>query len=252
MAQRQRKGQTAQSGSGLRAFYIALAVIALAGVGWIAYSLTNRSGTAALSATPLTGLEDPQALLNAAKAVQLGETDAPVQVLVFSDFTCPACREFNSRVEPRLKSELIGSGNVRYEYYDYVLDLEARGAHRFGFIAARAARCANDQEKFWEMHDMLFARQQEWSYSSSPPIDRFVEYASTLGLDAAAFQACLSSDQHADVVTANRMLGDNLGVRGTPTVYVAGRVLEQWNSYEALKAAVDSEIPAATGGPGEQ
>lgn len=243
MAQKQRKGQaTTKSGSGLRAFYIALAVIALAGVGWIAFSLSSREGLPTVAAPTLTGLDDPQALLNAAKPIELGEPTAPVQVLVFSDFTCPACRQFNQSVEPQLKSELVAGGQVRYKYHDYVLDLQATGAHRYGFIAARAARCAADQGKFWEMHDILFARQQEWSYERNPPVDRFLEYATAAGLDAAAFGACLSSDQHADVVSANRMLGDNLGVRGTPTVYVNGRVLDLWNSYDALKAMVQSEL----------
>lgn len=242
MAQMQRKAQAKQSGSGLRAFYIALGVIALAGVGWIGYSLTNREGTAAISAKPLTGLDDPKALLDAAKGVAVGESNAPVQVLVFSDFTCPACRQFNTGVEPQLKSELVATGKVHYTYYDYVLDLEARGPHRYGFLAARAARCANDQGKFWELHDVLFAQQQEWSFEGSPPIQRFVDYATSVGLDAVAFRSCLSSEQHADVVTANRMLGDNLGVNGTPTVYVAGRVMPQWNSYEALKTAVEGAL----------
>lgn len=246
MAQKQRKGQTTQSGSGgLRAFYVALGVIALAGVGWIAYSMTG-AGTSepVVAATPITGLDDPQALIAAAQGIEVGETDAPVRVLVFSDFTCPACRSFNLGVEPQLKSELVAEGKVRYTYHDYPLDLQAAGAgaHRYGFLAARAARCANDQDKFWEFHDVLFARQQEWTYERGVPTERFVEYAGAVGMDAEAFRSCLASDAHADVVTANRMLGDNLGVQGTPTVYVAGRVLPQWNSYEALKAAVESAL----------
>lgn len=244
MAQKQRKGQTTQSGSGLRAFYIALGVIALAGVGWIAYSMTNRGGGPTIAAPPVAGLDDPQALIAAAKGIELGEVDAPVRVLVFSDFTCPACRAFSQGVEPQLKSELIASGKVRFTYHDYVLDMQAGGSagHRHGFIAARASRCANDQGKFWEFHDVLFARQQEWTFERTPPLDRFVEYAGAVGLDAEQFRACLSSDEHAEVVSANRLLGDNLGVSGTPTVYVAGRVLPQWNSYDALKAAVEGEL----------
>jgi protein-disulfide isomerase len=244
VAQKQRKTHAKQSGSGLRAFYITLAVIALAGVGWIGYSLTNRGGGPVISARPLTGLDNPKDLLEAAKGIVLGEANAPVQVLVFSDFTCPACRQFQTNVEPLLKSELVATGKVHYTYYDYVLDLQASGAHRYGFIAARAARCANDQGKFWEMHDAIFARQQEWSFEGSPPIQRFVDYATGVGIEPQAFRTCLSSDQHADVVTANRMLGDNLGVSGTPTVYVAGRVMPQWNNYEELKKAVEGALGA--------
>lgn len=243
MAQQQRKGQTTQSGSGLRAFYIALGVIALAGVGWIAYSMVGREAGPTMTAASIEGLEDPQALIAAARGVDLGEPDAPVRVLVFSDFTCPACRNFSLGVEPSMKSELIETGKVRFTYHDYPLDLQAAGpqGHRWGFIAARAARCASDQNRFWEFHDVLFARQQEWAYDRSP-VARFVEYAGAIGIDTGAFEQCLNSDAHTEVVTANRLLGDNLGVQGTPTVYVAGRLLPQWNSYEALKAAVESAL----------
>jgi protein-disulfide isomerase len=247
VAQSKRKVQSAApSNTAMKSFYIALAVIALAGVGWIAYSLSGGGGATAIAPVDLQGLDDPQALLNAARGIELGESDAPVQVIVFSDFTCPACRNFNLLVEPQLKSELLASGDVRFTYYDYVLAMQPTGAHRHGFIAARAARCAGDQDRFWEMHDVLFARQQEWSLASSP-VDRFVEYAGSIGLDTGAYRSCLASDRHADVVTANRMLGDNLGVRGTPTVYVAGRTLVQWSSYDALKAAVETELGRAVG-----
>ena len=243
MAQQQRKGQTTKSGSGLRAFYIALAVIALGGVGWIAYSLVGRDSGPTMGAPPVTGLDDPQALIAAARGIDLGQPDAPVRVLIFSDFTCPACRSFTQGVEPNMKSELIETGKVRFTYHDYPLDLQARGPqqHRWGFIAARAGRCANEQGKFWEFHNVLFARQQEWSYDLAPT-DRFSEYATAIGIDTEAFLQCLNSDSHAEVVTANRLLGDNLGVTGTPTVYVDGRLLPQWNSYEALKAAVESAL----------
>lgn len=242
MAQSRRKSQPAQSGSGLKAFYIALGVIALGGVGWVAMSMSDGGASTSVAGTTLTGLEDPQALLAVAKGVDLGQPDAPVQVIVFSDFTCPACRVFNQGVEPSLKSELVQDGKVRFTYYDYVLDIQATGQHRHGFVAARAARCANDQQKFWEFHDVLFARQPEWSIGGSPPVDQFIEYGSAVGIEPGAFRTCIESDQYAETVSANRMLGDNLGVRGTPTVYVNGRALAAWNSYDALKAAVESEI----------
>lgn len=244
MAQMQRKAQAGGSGSGLRAFYIALGVVALAGVGWIAYSMTGGGDDPVIAGTIPTGLEDPQSLLAAARGIELGEANAPVRVLVFSDFTCPACQRFYQAVEPQLKSELVANGSVRFVYHDFPLDMQAAGApgHRYGFFAARAARCAADQNKFWEFHDVLFARQQEWSFERTPPVETFGEYAAAVGMDTDAFMTCVNSDAHADVVSANRLLGDNLGVGGTPTVYVDGRVLSQWSSYDALKAAVESSL----------
>jgi protein-disulfide isomerase len=247
VAQSRRKQGKAGSGSGLKPFYIALAVIALAGAGFIAYSMTTGGGQGATTtAVPLTGMEDPQTLMATARGVVLGPTDAPVQVMVFSDFTCPACQTFSRAVEPSLKAEFVEAGQVRYVYYDFVLDPQARGtgAHRHGFIAARAARCADEQGRFWDFHDMLFARQYEWATARTSPLREFGEYAGTLGLDAAAFTSCLNSDRHAEAVTANRLLGETLRVQGTPTVYVGTRPVGEWSNYEAVKQAILREMPA--------
>jgi protein-disulfide isomerase len=226
--------------SNLRTFYLILALVGVAGIGWITYSLVGGGGSAVVDPIQLTGLEDPQALFDAAKGVTLGEANAPVQVLVFSDFTCPACKVWSTRVEPELKKEFVETGKVKLVYYDFPL---GRGAgHDHGFIAARAARCAADQNKFWELHDVLFARQSEWTFERSTPLEKFAQYAREVGLDEKNFEACLNSDLHAKVVTANRMLGDNLSVPGTPTVYVGSRPVGQWSDYAAVREAVQREL----------
>ena len=229
-------------GPNMKPFYIALAVIAVAGIAWIGYSLSGAGQTAALAPVELAGMEDAQQLVNTARGVSIGEADAPVKVLVFSDFTCPACRQFSTAVEPQLKNEYVQQGLVRFTYYDFPLGGE--GAHRHGFIAARAARCAEAQGRFWEYHDVLFARQDEWAYARSAPISQLVEYAGLIGLDAAAFESCLESDAHADVVSANRLLGDQFGVGATPTVYVGPRQLPSWGDWGGFKAAIEAQLPA--------
>jgi protein-disulfide isomerase len=221
-----------------------LAFVAVVGIGWIGYSVTNRGGAAATEPIQLTGIEDAQALLAQATGISSGAPDGAVQVLVFSDYTCPACRAFTGVIEPQLKAEFVSTNRIRFTYYDYPLGGDA---HRHGFIAARAARCAADQSRFWEYHDVLFARQQEWAYAAGTPLDEFVDYAGILNLDRNAFSACLRSDAHADVVTANRVLGDRLGVAGTPTVFIGGRSVPNWQDYEAIKAALEYEIGPTTG-----
>lgn len=230
-----------QSGPNLKGFYILLAAVAVIGLGWIGWSVTNRGGGAALDPVPLTDIADTEALLRQAEGVSIGSTaaDAP-PVLVFSDFTCPACRIWVQLVEPQLKQEYVQTGLIRYVYYDFPLG--GQGQHRYGFLAARAARCANEQGKFWEFHDLLFGRQGEWSYARRPPVEEFVEYSRMLSMDADAFEACVDSDKYADVVTANRVLGDQLGVGGTPTVFVGGRQVAEWSNYEAVKALVAREV----------
>lgn len=240
MAQRQRHQRRPAKGSNLKPFYVTLGVLAAGGIGWIVYSVAGGGQRAALEAVELTGLEDPQALLRAAEGETLGDPDARASVLVFSDFTCPACQHWASNVEPQLKQEFVDNGQVRLEYYDFPLG--GTGQHRHGFVAARAARCAGDQDRFWDYHDVLFAQQRQWSFASTPPIDEFVDYAGRLGLDQDAFEACVNSDQHADVVSANRMLGDDLGVSRTPTVFIGNRSIPNWNQYESVRAAVQREL----------
>lgn len=238
MAQRKRKRPT--QGSNLKVFYIILAVLAVGGISWIAYSVIGGGSTAAVEPIELAGLEDPQALVGAARGVQVGEANAPVQVLVFSDFTCPACRAWAGSVEQQVKSAYVEPGQVRLVYYDFPLG--GSGQHAHGFLAARAARCAEEQGKFWELHDLLFARQSEWSYSRTAPIDQFITYATQVELERDAFSRCLRSDRHADVVTANRLLGDNLGVRATPTIFVGSRSIPDWRDWDGLQAAIQREM----------
>jgi protein-disulfide isomerase len=96
------------------------------------------------------------------------------------------------------------------------------------------------------MHDVLYARQQQWSIDRTAPVQRFVEYAGTIGADAGDFESCLESDRFADVVTANGMLGDQIGIRSTPTVFINGRnVGEAWSSFEEMSRLVRQELAAA-------
>jgi len=111
-------------------------------------------------------------------------------------------------------------------------------------VAARAARCAGDQGKFWEYHDLLFGQQSRWSTKPSVPIKQFEEYAAQLGLDTQAFGQCLNSDRHADVVSANRLLGEQLGVNGTPTVIINNKRVQRPLDYGELSELIEREAGA--------
>ncbi|HSL71331.1 MAG TPA: thioredoxin domain-containing protein [Longimicrobiales bacterium] len=241
-----RSKKAAQGGPNLKAFYWILGVVAAVGLGAIAWS-AMRSGDAVNEPIelPPEALNNPQQLVATATPVVAGSNSAPVQLLVFSDFTCPSCRHYTQNVEVPLRAEYIEKNQVQVKYYDFPLG--GGGQHRWGFLAARASRCAGDQNKFWEYHDMLFSRQQEWSYRSSSPTSDFEGYAGQLGLDQRAFQQCLNSDKHANVVTANRALGEQLRVSGTPTLFMNGRPLpEEWSDYGKLKARIQEALgPAA-------
>lgn len=153
-------------------------------------------------------------LLEMAQGVMLGDADAPVTIMDFSDYQCPACRAFATQSKPFLQMEFIEQGQVNLVFYDFPLP-----TFPHSFLAARAARCAGDQGGYWAFHDQLFRAQPEWS-GRSDPFSTFVGYAESLGLDRSEFRSCLASDRHAEVVSANIELGRRLNVTGTPTIFL--------------------------------
>ena len=142
----------------------------------------------------------------------LGRRDAPVTVVEFSDYQCPFCRQFVAATLPALKSAYVDAGKVRWVFRDFPID----HLHPQARKAAEAARCAGDQGKYWEMHDVLFQNQQ----ALAP--EQLSEHASRLGLDTAAFGACLASGKHVATIQKNYGDGTSAGVRGTPS-FVIGR-----------------------------
>lgn len=221
MAQRQRKGTPPQAGGSNTVFYIVLGIIAVGGVIAIAYALSRGGGAAATEPVNLEAAS-AQELYQQATPIRLGREDAPAKIVEFADFQCPGCGAFALQVKPRLMP-YIERGDAQLVYYDFPLG----GSHIHAFLAARAARCAGEQQlegrdAYWAMHDKLYQEQPRWSVERNA-VDEFVSYAEEIGLDGRAFERCLRSDRHADVVTANRLLGDRLGVTGTPTVLINNR-----------------------------
>lgn len=199
----------------MKKFYVILGVVAVIGVGAVGYSAVGKATSRAVTGpVEIEGLDDPQTLIALAKGVEAGNPDAEVAIWEFADFQCPACGAFAGQVKPQVDLAYVETGKVKYVFYDFPLNI-----HQNAFIAARAARCAEDQDRFWDFHDVLFQKQSEWSFSSRPA-GEFASYAADLGLDRGAFETCLDSDAHADVVTANMRLGDELRVNSTPTVMV--------------------------------
>ncbi len=241
MAQHQRRpGEPGTGGnSPFKWLLIAVAVLGVAGIGYSIWS--GKAGGAVTGPVSIENV-DPTAIAERAQPVVKGPADAAVQIVEFADYQCPGCGHFATNVSRVLRAEYVDSGRVRFEYYDYPI----YSAHPHAFLAARAARCAGDQDRYWEMHDMLYARQQEWSRNRTPPIERFSGYAQAVGADVADFDECLGSDRHAETVTANGLLGDQLGIRSTPTIFINGRnVGEAWSDVAAMRRLVDQALAGA-------
>jgi protein-disulfide isomerase len=201
--------------SGMGRFYVVLALIAVVGVGAVGYNVTlGRTDRAASVPLELAALDD-DALVALARGATKGDSAAPVTILEFGDYQCPGCGEFARNYEPGLDLALIETGRASFRFHDYPLV----SVHPHAFVAARAARCAEDQGMFWEYHDELFRQQARWS-PEADPLGTFERYAEALELDVSEFRSCLHSDRHADVVTANLRLAESIGIPRTPTILV--------------------------------
>jgi protein-disulfide isomerase len=157
-----------------------------------------------------------------------GPGDAPVTIVEFSDFECPYC----SRVNPALQQVMERySGRVRLVFRQFPLNIHANAQK-----AAEASLCAQEQGKFWEMHDVMFKEQR------SLGADQLKEKAARLGLDAAAFNECLDSSQFAEAVAADLEAGGRLGVTGTPALFINGRFLSGAQPFNEIAKVIDEEL----------
>lgn len=150
----------------------------------------------------------------------VGAEDAPVTVYEFSDFGCPFCGMFARATYPEIHEEFVETGMVRWTYVPFVMGMFPNGDE-----AARAAECAAEQDRFWEMHDLLYDRQNDWK-SARNPRRLFNQLADELGLDDERFAACYRENRGAARTTVNNRAADALGVRATPTFFVNGRMVE--------------------------
>jgi protein-disulfide isomerase len=228
----------------MKKLYIVLAAVAAVGIGAVGVSVGAGGGNAVTAPVPLEGLDDLERLVELAQGVTKGDEGAPITIIEFGDFQCPACQAFAMQVKPQVELAYVESGRAKFVFYDWPIVT----GHPNAFLAARASRCAADQDKYWEYHDNLFRNQARWAPMTSP-IDAFVDYAETLGLDRGEFASCLNSDRHAELVTANMELGNQLGVNGTPTIYVeqGGAARRVGPDFQALSAYLEAVLAEDAG-----
>jgi protein-disulfide isomerase len=216
-------------------FYMALAGVAVAGAAVIGYVATRPKQEA------LATIVDPN-LSREAQGYLRGDSTAPVQILEWADYECPACAQFATITEPDVRKRLIETGQASYRFFDFPLE-----QHRNSVAASMAAACADDQKKYWEMHDLLFAGQDQWNtLATSNPKRVFEGYAKQAGLNMAAWESCFDGNKYARRIQANRAEGERRQVRSTPTFVVGSRMLPGALAYDRIKALVDSAAASKT------
>jgi protein-disulfide isomerase len=169
----------------------------------------------------------------------LGNANAKVTIIEFGDYQCPSCRLFWREIEPRLKKEYVDTGKVKLVFRDFPI----KEIHPDAPAAAMAAQCAADQGKYWEYHDKIFRQQDR----GSDDVVRFKaadlkKWGADIRLDAAAFNACIDSARHQDEVAKDYADGTAVGIQGTPTFFINGRVVGGAQSFPVFKKIIDEEL----------
>lgn len=166
----------------------------------------------------------------------IGDPNAPVQIVEFTDYQCPFCNRHHLQTYPQLLEQYINTGQVYYVVKDFPLT----SIHPQAFLASEAAWCAGEQRAQADMADLLFTTQGQWS--SNEAANLFTEYAGTLGLDTAAFRECLDSGKYTDVVDSNLQEGIGLGITGTPTFFINGNILVGAYPIDSFAQAIEQAL----------
>lgn len=217
--------QQEASNKGLIIGVVAVAVLIFAGLTWAILSAPSE-GPGLIGNAEFTDTDSPF----------VGPAESNVTVHIYGDFQCPACKV----AEPALKAAMNEfKDRVKFVWKDFPLS----NIHKNARNASNVARCAQDQGKFWEMHDALYVNQEAWSGQSDPG-PTFITYAQQLGLDGNALKTCYDARTHNARVSADESEGIRNGVNSTPTFFVnkakyIGMSPDQWSSV--LNAALAAQ-----------
>lgn len=172
----------------------------------------------------------------------LGSPDAAVTVVELGDFGCWACSLFHEHTWPAIHAEFIETGRVHWRHVPFLFGM------RNGDDGANAAECAADQGKYWEMHDLLYTRHEEFTKPRNPK-NLVQEYPRELGLDADAFKTCYEDEHGKDRTRRATDAADELEVSGTPTFFINGTRALGALTVEVFRALLEeAERQAGQGG----
>lgn len=206
----------------------------------------------------LPGLKNQQAVVKiteitpvtrkaAVNGLSEGDPNAKVKVDVWEDFQCSGCKNFTDGYEPAIIEKYVATGKVLYTFHNAPFIDQNAGSESHN--AANAAMCANDQGRFWDFHDILFANwigENQGSFTN----DRITAMANSLKLDMGAFKSCYDSKKHADQIEQDYQAGKDKGVPPTPGIFVNGvKVVSSQGenfipSVDDISAAIDAALGA--------
>jgi protein-disulfide isomerase len=179
----------------------------------------------------------------------LGNPAAPVTIDLYGDFRCSACYAFTeSGTAMQINTQLVATGKAKVVWHDFTI-IDRNDGAKASRDAANAAWCAGDQNKFWLMHDWLYANQSVTEAASAFSIDRLLQIGEKAGLDMTTFTPCLQNGTHnAEIAAEQQSLPSDVAGHGTPSVLVGGTFVNA--TFAEIKTAVDAATPHASGSAG--
>jgi protein-disulfide isomerase len=211
----------------------------MAALAAFAVVLACSKNSSASPATSAAAGPDSLLLRRADRARILGNPTASVWVVEVSDFQCPYCRQFHDESYAELKRAYVDSGKVRLAYVNFPLPM-----HHNAFAASEAAMCAAAQDKFWQMHDALFATQKRWEALPAPQ-PAFDSLAAAQGVDLEAFRKCESEHMTKPMIEADIDRASKAGVESTPTFLIGGMMVTGAQPVANFRRAIDSALTLA-------
>lgn len=196
---------------------------------------TPAANQQALGPTPPPVVKD----MKAGHLPVLGNKDAKVTVVEFSDFQCPFCEEYFTKINTQVDKEYIKTGKIKFAYRQFPLNTIHPNAQK----AAEASECANAQNKFWEYHDILFKNQNTWApKTADDAAGDFTDFAGQIGLDTNQFSSCLTNDEGKKNVDDDIAVATDVQVDATPTFFVNGVRVVGAVPFDQLKQTIDAEL----------
>lgn len=170
----------------------------------------------------------------------IGNTQEAKAVIVeFADYQCPYCKKYFDETFAQIRDKYVNTGKIIYAFRDYPLESHPQALH-----AAYAADCAYLQNKFWEMHDLLYSRQDQWSYNNDHRTV-FMNFAKELNLNMDAFTACYDQEQPMAKIQKDIVDGQLYKVSGTPTFFINNKKLMGAQPFKVFTAVIDQELKTA-------
>ncbi len=208
---------------------IGIAVVALVGFGITAGKWNNSDTNNSNDPEKIAGEQNSEAPVIDFKISEndyvLGSKDAPVKIFEFSDFQCPYCARHHETMHKIVQDY---DGKVAWVFKQFPI-----ASHPLALPGALASECAGEQNKFWEMSDVIFENQQSLTAES------FDKFAKDLDLDTDAFSACMDEERYKDKIVSDYNSGVEAGVRGTPSNFINNQMIPGAVPYESLKEVID-------------